>query len=145
MTSRTQKFDLWQDFGQLHDEMSRLFSRNIGDVFQRPATFPLVNVRYNDDEVVLTAEVPGLEPEDLDITVTRDHVTLKGTRKAEDLQEGETFFRQERGKTEFERMVKWPVEVDPQSHDAKLANGILTLRLPRPAELKPQKISIQAG
>ncbi|WP_166830086.1 Hsp20/alpha crystallin family protein [Thalassoroseus pseudoceratinae] len=145
MTSRTQKFDLWQDFGQLQNEMTRLFSRNLGEVFQRPAIFPLVNVRYNDDEVVLTAEVPGLEPEDLDITVTRDQVTLKGTRQADELQDGESFFRQERPKTEFERTVKWPVEVDPQSHDAKLANGILTLRLPRPSELKPQKISIQAG
>ncbi len=145
MTSRTQKFDLWQDFGQLQNEMTRLFGRNLGEVFQRPSTFPLVNVRYNDDEVVLTAEVPGLEPEDLDITVTRDQVTLKGNRKTEDLQEGESFFRQERAHTEFERVVKWPVEVDPQSHDAKLTNGILTLRLPRPAELKPQKINIQAG
>jgi HSP20 family protein len=111
---------------------------------RRPA-YPPVNVWHNAEHVVMTAEIPGVEPADLDVTATKTTVTLKGRRGGEQLQEGETFYRQERPAVEFERTVELPFEVDPQSSEATYEKGVLTLRLRRPEEHKPQKITIKAG
>jgi HSP20 family protein len=134
----------WQDFNQIQQEMGRLFGQRMGKP-SVPVGYPLVNVWANDALVVLTAEVPGLDPEQLDITINRNTIVLAGTRETGQPGEGETYYRRERPANNFSRTVELPIEVDPQSAEAEYAKGLLTLRLSRPAAHQPQKVTVKAS
>ena len=95
--------------------------------------------------MLLTAEIPGVGVDDLDISVQGDMVTLRGSRKAEQLHEGESYHRQERGSGDFVRTVQLPYEVDGNAVEAELSAGVLRLRLPRAAATKPKKIAIRTA
>jgi HSP20 family protein len=71
-------------------------------------------------------------------------VTIRGTRKAEDLKEGQTYHRRERETGEFVRTLQMPFELDPNKVDAELEKGVLHLRLPRSESDKPRKISVKS-
>jgi len=134
----------WQELDQIHQEMSRLFGRqNTNGNHVR--VYPPVNLWADDASLVLTAEIPGVEPEKLDLTVNRSTITLSGTREFAGPQEGETYYRQERSAESFSRTLELPFEVDPQSADATYEKGVLTLRLSRPASHQPQKIQVKAS
>ena len=113
--------------------------------FYPPAEFPLVNLWTNPDGAVVAAEVPGVSPEDLEITIRRDTITLRGTRKAETAEptdDSVTVQRQERVTGPFARNIVLPFRVDADKATAKFERGVVTLTLPRPEEDKPHRINI---
>jgi HSP20 family protein len=121
--------------------MNRLF----GDSYSRTAReYPAVNLWRGDEDVLLTAELPGLQAGDLDISVQDNTLTLRGERKPDTLQEGETYHRQERGTGSFVRSIQLPFEVDPDKVEARLEKGILRLTLPRAEADKPKKIAVKS-
>jgi len=137
-------WDPWGELDQIHREMNRLFARpqlNGG----RSNVYPAVNLWANETELVLTAEIPGLDPEKLDLTVNPTSISLKGTRELPEPAEGETFYRQERSAAAFERTLELPFEVEPQSADATYEKGVLTLKIARPAAQQPQKVTVKAS
>jgi HSP20 family protein len=107
--------------------------------------YPAINVWTNQDGAVVTAELPGIDPEDIDISVQNDTLTLRGSRKPEEAQEGGTFHRRERGCGSFTRSFQLPFQVEPDQVDASYAKGVLSISLPRAEADKPQKITIKAG
>ncbi len=109
-----------------------------------PQGFPAINVYAHQDGIVITAELPGLKEDDLDITVHRDTVTLRGTRR-DSISEAGGYHRRERRTGPFGRTFGLPFSVDPDRVEAKLRNGILTLRLHRPEQDKPKRIRVSAG
>lgn len=109
------------------------------------AEYPAVNLWQNEEATILTAELPGFAPEDLDVTVKGNLVTLSGRRREEGLEENQTFVRRERTTEQFSRIVQLPFEVDPAQTEAAYNKGVLTLALHRPQELRPKKIAITAG
>ena len=141
----TRNWNPWRELDQIQQEMSRLFGPRFSTVAPRPAVYPTVNLWGNENELALTAEIPGLKPEDLDVTVNRDKVTLKGARETNRLEEGESLHRQERQTQTFSRTLELPFEVDPQSAEATYEKGVLTLRLKRPEEHKPLKVAVKAN
>ena len=141
----TRIFSTWdpgQELADLQRQMNRLFSSRWP---VRREAFPPVNLRAGQDGLVLTAEIPGVNPAELDVTVQRDLVTLKGDRQPEPLQEGQTYTRRERFTEPFARTIQLPFEVDPQQVEARYANGVLTLTLSRPAEHKPTRVAVKAS
>ena len=86
-----------------------------------------------------------MAPEDLDVTVQGNTITLRGRRTANPLQDGESYIRRERFSAEFTRTVELPFEVDPQSAEANYEKGVLTLLLLRPEEYKPRKVTFKKG
>jgi len=134
-------WDPWRDLRRLHAQMQRLLD---GWPLAPEREFPLVNVYTNNDGAVLTAELPGVEPADLDVSVQGDTVTIKGQRRAEELKQGENYHRQERGAGSFARSVQLPFEVEPDKVEARLEKGVLTLTLPRIEADKPRKIAVKA-
>ena len=134
--------DPWRELRKLHLDVHRLFDGN--RVF-RTSEYPAVNLWTGADDVLLTAEIPGVGVDDLDISVQGDMVTLRGSRKAEQLHEGESYHRQERGSGDFVRTVQLPYEVDGNAVEAELSAGVLRLRLPRAAATKPKKIAIRTA
>jgi HSP20 family protein len=110
--------------------------------FYPPPEYPLLNLWTNPEGAVVAAEVPGVGPDDLEITVRRDTVTLRGTRQAESTEDSVIVLRQERMIGPFVRNVVLPFRVDADKASAKFERGMVTLTLPRPEEDKPHRISI---
>ncbi len=136
-------WDPWRELEQLRSEMNRLWAGSGYVPHSEPAELPAVNVWRGNHGVTLTAELPGLDPQDLDITVTTDSVTISGDRPAEQLKEGESYHRRERATEPFSRTLELPFEVNPQQAEAIYEKGILMLRLHRPEEQKSRKIRIR--
>lgn len=98
----------------------------------RPTAYtPRVDLVNNESEIVLKADLPGIDKDDLDITVTNDLVTLKGERKIEESSENECFYCQESTYGAFERSIPLPDRVVGDETKASLKNGVLTLTLPK--------------
>ncbi|NOY81184.1 MAG: Hsp20/alpha crystallin family protein [Kiritimatiellaeota bacterium] len=130
----------WAELERLQREMNRLFESYSGNA--APSEFPAVNIWTNSDGVVLTAEVPGIKTEDLDIAVQDDTVTIRGSRPREELKDGETWLRRERGAGAFVRSFSLPFSVDADKVTATYRNGVLELTLPRAEADKPKRIAV---
>ena len=134
--------ELWSSF----DEFDRAMNRMLGDLYPTRAEYPPVNIWTGKDDIVLTAELPGLEPEDLDISVHENVVSLgcvpRGKQRQS--QEGVTYHRRECAHAGFSRSWRLPFEVNPDKVEAKLENGVLKLTLPQSEASKPRKIEIKA-
>ena len=104
--------------------------------------FPPINLWTGQDGVLVTAEVPGVSLDDIDITVHQNTLTLKG-KIAPEAPEDVTFHRRERSYGSFGRTVSLPYRVDPERVEASARNGILTITLPRPEADKPKRIHIK--
>lgn len=133
--------------GRLQREMKRLFDRwDIGPV-GRPelaVSYPLLNRWEDDDFIYAQAELPGLKLNDLEITVTGDNqLTIKGTRK-QTAPEKVEWHRQERDFGSFERVLSLPASVDASKVEARLDNGVLTIKLAKSESVKPRKITVKA-
>ncbi len=141
------RWDPLSDVVSLRDAMDRLFE----DSFIQPHFFapfregmgqlPL-DVVENDDEVVVKASVPGIKPEDLDITVVGDTLTIKGEIKGQAKEEKVSFLMRERRWGIFQRTLSLPVEVQADKARAEFENGVLTLTLPKVEEIKPKQIKV---
>ncbi|ACP21545.1 heat shock protein, Hsp20 family (plasmid) [Sinorhizobium fredii NGR234] len=107
-----------------------------------PPEFPLMNIWAGTDGAVVTAEIPGVAPEELDIAVHQNMVTLRGSRPAEPLAEDAVIHRQERATGAFARNLILPFRVDGDHATAKFRNGLLRLDLPRPKADRPHKINV---
>lgn len=107
-----------------------------------PPEFPLMNIWTGRDGAVITAEAPGVVPEELEISVHQNTVSLRGRRHAEPLAEDAVIHRQERTSGTFARNLILPFRVDGDHSTAKFKNGVLRLDLPRPEADKPHKINV---
>ncbi len=138
---RVRRFsDVMPEMLQLQREMNRLFS-NAGQ--KSPQEYPAVNIWEKDQAAVITAELPGIETEKMDISVSGDSLTIAGTALKENFSQGETYVRQERGIGNFSRTIQLPFQVNAQEVDARYEKGILTITLPRVKEDLPKKIKIK--
>jgi HSP20 family protein len=108
-----------------------------------PHDYPAVNIWKQDGTVVVTAELPGIDPEKMDISVSGDTVTIAGTALTEILAQNETYLRQERDIGSFIRNIQLPFQVDAQAVEAKYERGVLMITLPRIKEDLPKKIKIK--
>jgi HSP20 family protein len=130
---------------QLRREVNRVFSDWPRLTFGAETEYPAINAWHNENSLKLAAEVPGLDPQALDLTVTANSVTLRGEHQAETLAEGATYYRRERPSKSFSRTIELPFEVDPQQAQASYEHGVLTLTLQRPEEQKPRKITVNVN
>lgn len=139
----------WEPFREmisLRDAMNRLFE----DSFVRPFNFPTlleggmpaVDLIDAKDDVIVRATLPGVKPEDLDVTITGDALTIKGEVKSEQKSEGTNYIRQERRFGSFERTLALPTQVVADKARTEFENGVLTLTLPKAEEVKPKVIKI---
>lgn len=134
----TGPWDPWREMERLQEEVSRAF----GARGRAGRDYPPVNVWSDDEAVVVTAEVPGIDPADLDISVVNDTLTVRGARKAEELKEGERYHRRERGFGDFVRTVQLPFRIDGDHVEAKVNQGVLVVHLPRAAEDRRRRIEV---
>jgi HSP20 family protein len=105
--------------------------------------FPPINVWTTDNEAIVRAELPGIEPGDVDISLIHDTLTIRGSRNPEAMKEGETCHRQERGFGQFTRSLQLPFAVEAEHVQAQFSNGILQITLPRAESDKARKITVK--
>lgn len=123
---------------RLSDSLDRITART-------GVPFPPINIWQNGEAAAIMAELPGVEPDSIDVEVKDNVLTLSGERKAPDYAQGATWHRRERAFGRFTRAIRLPFRVDPNKVDARLANGVLRIAVARPDEDKPRRIAINAA
>jgi HSP20 family protein len=131
---------------RLQRDMNRLLSgTSRGPGWSTAPSYPAMNVWTDQDGLVVSAELPGVDPEIIDISVQNDTLTLQGSRAADEVPEGGTYHRRERGSGSFKRSLQLPFQVESDKVSASYHNGVLQITLPRAKADKPKKIAIKAG
>ncbi len=111
----------------------------------RQVAFPPINMWQGSDVIALTAQLPGFDPEDVEISVQDATLTLSGESKPAEYPEDAVWHRNERRYGKFVRTIRLPYRVDPDKVEARLVNGILQIALHRPEQDKPRRIKITAA
>jgi HSP20 family protein len=142
------RWDPYRDVGTLQERMNRLFDEMWGrgrreDESVTGNWMPSVDVKETKDGLQIFAEVAGVDPTDVEVTVEGGVLTLKGSRTFEKAVEGETYHRVERAYGLFERSFTLPTNVEPEKIQATYKNGVLQLSLPKREEAKPKAIAIK--
>jgi HSP20 family protein len=140
-TPMTRTTNWYSPFIQLRREMEDLFN-NVGIDFASGRTYPPLNIWSDGNNIMVEAEMPGVKSEDLEILAVGNELTIRGRRRPID-GEKVTFHRQERGLGEFSRVVALPVEVDADRIEARLADGVLTLTLPKAESARPRQVKVK--
>ena len=141
--NRRHPFDvLWEEFNQVQDEFARLFNRAATWAVSATSGLP-VSVWEDDNAVHAEADLPGVDPAKLEVTVTEgNRLTIQGERRAPEI-EGASWLRQERPFGKFSREILLPALVDPDKVEAKYELGVLRLTLPKHEAARPRKIVVQ--
>lgn len=135
---------------RFRSEMDRTFDRLFGGLAGRDGgsmmqTFaPSLDVTETDTEFVVRAEVPGMEPKDIDITITGQQLVLSGEKKESSERKGENFFHSERRFGSFRRSITLPSTVDVERVAAEHKNGVVHITLKKREGAQPKKITVQA-
>ncbi len=103
---------------------------------------PAVNIAENENEITVTAEIPGMDKSDLDVSLTGDTLTIKGEKKVEHEDKSGDFHRVERSYGAFSRSFSLPCEVQQNKIDANYKDGVLTLKLPKTENCKTKSVKI---
>lgn len=112
-------------------EWSPGLSPFLGDSTLLGGYFPQMDVSESDKEITISAELPGLEPEDINISVDRSTLSIRGEKRAEKEEKGKRFYRVERTYGSFHRSIPLPSEVDDNKIEAKFKRGVLKVKLPK--------------
>lgn len=132
------------DFDRLRQEVNRLF--NVFGSGTEPfvsRVYPALNLTDDGNNFYVRAELPGVDPESLEISVVEGQLLIRGERKIEPEEEKAGYHRRERESGFFRRTMTLPTRVDPGKVAADMKNGVLTVILPRAEEAKPRKITIK--
>ena len=142
------KYDPFRELRGLQDEMNRLFNLGVsrsgnGEDIVRGAWSPSVDIFENQDKIVLEAELAGMKPEEVDISIENNVITLKGERKFEKTEDKDNYHRVERSYGSFVRSFTLPRTVVNDEAEADFQNGVLSITLPKREEAKARKIEIK--
>jgi len=151
------KFLIDSPLSSIEREMSRFFRKFPQSFFDElpfrmDSAIPLlamphVDVVEKEDEIQVTAELPGMEEKDIDVSVSEDILTIKGEKKQEKEEKGKNYYRKERSFGEFKRNIALPAEIDPEKINATIKHGVLsiTLKKTKAEQKKQKKVNVKAG
>lgn len=135
------------ELDRLRQDFERLFDSSVPRIYRQSVrSFPAVNIWTSDKEgVVVTAELPGVDADDVNISVTGDTLTISGTRQPVEGTASEQYHRREQSYGDFNRVVQLPFTVNNEAVEASADKGILRIYLPRAEAEKPRQIAVKAG
>ena len=135
-------WDPFSELRKLQSEMNRLFDDNRGAASAR--AYPPVNLWVGERSVVVTAELPGVERSDINLTVRDDSVSISGERKLATTDAEVAWHRRERVHGGFNRTIDLPFKIDPDEVVARFHNGLLEIEMQRPSEDLPRRIEVSS-
>jgi HSP20 family protein len=143
----------WPGQGLVQDPIKQVFDRLFeGSLFQNESAdessvvtsqwVPRVDIKEETDRFVLYADIPGVDPREIDVQMEKGTLTIKGERRLEEKREGETFSRIERRHGSFHRRFALPDSADPDGITASGHNGVLQIIIPKRPETTPRRIQV---
>ena len=137
----------FEEMERMRRQMDWLSGGLSSGLFGQPAAgvFPLMNVTEDKDNYYVRAELPGLKAAELDISVTGDNLSITGERKLPVEDEKAQYHRREREAGRFSRIVSLPAQIDAGRVEARCADGVLTVTLPKAEAAKPKQITVKAS
>lgn len=147
MTSLT-RWEPLRDLVSLREAMDRLFEESFvrpwsGQLMPTDGATLAVDMYETDDDVIVETALPGIDPDDVEVSVSRDVLTIRGETKAEEDVEEEDYIYRERRYGAYARSLTLPVAVEADQAEAEYENGMLTLSLPKVEEAKPKAIQVK--
>ena len=140
--------NIFQEMERMRRDMDRLlspFMRQVPPAADSGA-FPALNVIEDGDNIIVQGELPGVKPEDIEISLEGNALTLSGERKPDGFGDGNvSFHRRERAAGRFQKALTLPAEVNPDAVEAKCEHGVLKLVLPKAEHARPKKIPVLTG
>lgn len=142
--------DPWKDFGSLQERINRMFDDTIrtlhptdGEALEKGTWAPAVDIYETNDSFVVSADLPGLNKDEIQIDLKDNTLTLKGEKKFEEKVSKDNYIRVERAYGSFVRSFTLPQNVDPEKIKAKYKEGILEITIPKKEEAKPKQIKVE--
>ena len=135
----THPWEPWGALNEAEEEMSRLLGGTYGEASRE---YPPINVWSDDERALVIAQVPGIVPDELEVSVINDTVILKGSRSPEEVPAGAHYHRRERGFGRFTRSVRLPFRVAEKGVKARVHDGVVRIDVPRSADDRPHRISV---
>jgi HSP20 family protein len=132
--------DPFRDLRAVEDEFDRLMGR----AFSRDTWLPALDVRESDDRYEVKVDLPGLGPDDVNVTFEDGMLSISGKRQFESEDRGDTWHRIERGFGTFARSIRLPQTADTEKIEASFDKGVLTVTVPKTEQAKPKTIQVQA-
>jgi HSP20 family protein len=142
------RYEPWGLLNQLHGEIDRLFDNRLqkhdDGQFRRPAGdwVPAVDIREEEDRFVIHADVPGVNPQDIEVKMENGVLSVKGERQTETRDEGKGYKRVERARGSFYRRFSLPDSADANAISAKSRDGVLEINIPKQAKVMPKRIEV---
>ncbi|HZN58769.1 MAG TPA: Hsp20/alpha crystallin family protein [Planctomycetota bacterium] len=138
----------WNIMNQLQEELARAFDERVGRS-ERGSTIadwvPAVDLREEDSRFVIRADLPGVEPKDIEVTMEDGVLTLRGKRELEHREEREGYRRVERASGTFFRRFTLPDTADAESISARSSQGVLEVTIPKQPKLQPRRITVESN
>ena len=143
------RWDPFRDTLSLRNAMDRLFedsfvTPHFGWIAPTSAAGMALDVYETKDQVVIKAALPGVKPEETEVTITGDTLTIRGESKEEREAKEENYIRKERHFGSFARSVTLPAGLEADKAEATFENGVLTLKIPKSEQVKPKSIKVKA-
>ena len=142
--------DPWKDFGSLQERINRMFDDTIrtlyppdGEELEKGTLAPAVDIYETNDSFVVSADLPGLNKDEIQIDLKDNTLTLKGEKKFEEKVSKDNYIRVERAYGSFVRSFTLPQNVDPEKIKAKYKEGVLEVTIPKKEEAKPKQIKVE--
>jgi len=139
----------WAHLNQLQEEMNRLFERvtnpeaDTGSLATAEWS-PAVDIKEEKERFVLYADIPGVDPQDIEITMEKGVLSIRGERRAESLDEREAHKRIERPRGLFHRRFVLPDSADAERISARGSNGVLEVTIPKHERIQPRRITVES-
>jgi HSP20 family protein len=148
MTQLT-RWDPFRDLISLREAMDQLFEESVvrprtGELARQVGGSLAVDMYETDEAVVVKTATPGVDPEDIDISITGDTLTIKGETRVDEEIEEDSYLCRERRYGAFSRSMTIPVAIEAGEAEAEFEDGVLTLTLPKAEEVKPKAITVKA-
>ncbi len=136
--------DPWETMREFRGELDRVFNGNTPSYMDTASDWvPSVDIKEGKEAYEVSADVPGVDPKDIDVSLEDGVLTVKGERKAEHKDEGEGYTRTERVYGSFYRRFTLPDTADADNISAKTEHGVLKLRIPKKDKVLPKKITVE--
>jgi len=149
MADRLVRWDPFRDLASIQGELNRLFGRTFAGTEPEPSFagswVPPLDVYETPEKLVVTVELPGIDPSDVDVSVENSTLAISGSREFYSDAKEENFHRVERRFGSFQRMLSLPSTANADNIDATFDKGVLTIEVPKKEEAKPKKITIKAS
>ncbi|HWB12153.1 MAG TPA: Hsp20/alpha crystallin family protein [Pirellulales bacterium] len=128
---------------EMQDMMERFWEEGEGPLARLETYYPKVNLAETDGNLEVSVDLPGMKPEDIKVEMRNGNLVVSGERKEEKEEKGKTYHRIERSYGSFCRTVPLPAKVEEGKIDAKFANGVLSVTLPKSEQTKPKQIAVK--